>query len=457
MNARPDHRSLPHNNDAERAVLGCLMNDPEQLSAVREIMTAEDMYRANHKRLFALICRMCDSGKLADMTTVVHQVLQENTRDDMGGLAYISSLPDDVPSSANTTYYAELVRSTSLRRQLVIAGRQIAEQGMHSSDDIPELMQSVDSLLMRVTEADTGGGGLVHNSETGDDELEQIFIDADTRGSGGTVGLPLFLGGMAEFLYGDVSILAARPAMGKTAKMLGESVSVASTGIGVGIFSFEMPAARLKRRQCSILTGVNLRERLKDADREALREAWRYLSSLPIYVDDQPGLNHQQIRARIRATLRKDPNVKLIIIDYIGLCGGIGRQTDYDRVTEFSKQMKIYAKEFNIHIRCLSQLNRGCEGRTNKRPLISDLRDSGAIEQDADIIQFIYNDAKYDEDSEFNGFAELLTLKQREGVTGTRMMSWDPTCLTFGIASDQQGWLKRVSQSIQANKPSRGR
>jgi len=452
-------KSLPHSNEAERAVLGGVMLDPRRVGALSEILTPDDFYQEKHALLWALMLDMHSKRQPVEMTAVIERIVRRQCKREAGaygGCAYVSSLPDNVPSTVNLDHYAGIVRDRATRRRVALAARQISIESVGGERETAELVQWADSLLLGASRQETKGG-LEHISETGLSELEQAFDDVDARQRGEVVGVPLMCRPLAEYRGGETSILAARPAMGKTAKMLCEVYEAAQCGHSVAIFSMEMVTVELKKRLITIMTGLSFREAMCPVQRDRARSAWREIGHMPIHISDTPQLNHRQIRARIRAMIRKDPGLSIVFIDYIGLCGAVGKENNYERVKAFSGHMKMYAKEFKIHIRMLCQLGRGLESRQDKRPILSDLRDAGDIEQDADIVEFIYRDEVYaGADSHFYGVAELICRKQRNGPTGTRFMGWEGRCFTFSaIDAEQEQRYSDLARSLRSQKKGR--
>jgi replicative DNA helicase len=423
-------RPLPRSLEAERAVLGGLMLEPAKMSEVAEIVTEEDFYPEGHQLIFKLMKEMSERGSPTEMVAVVDALSRSGRIDMVGGISYVSALPDNVPSTANIEYYARVVKERSLSRKLIASAREISSEAFGGQKELGELLDFAEKSIFDVTQL-RQKADWARISQVVDGEIMRIQ-DLSTRSgevsgvSTGFVDLDRMLAGLHP---SDLVILAARPAMGKTAFVLSIARRVAGDLAGqplhgVGIFSLEMSKGQLATRLlCSearvdagkVRTGFLSREQ----DWPRLTEAAERLYHLPIYIDDTPGVTPQEVRTKARRLKAQDPSLALIIVDYIGLMGGDPKVSREQQVSTSSRALKGLAKELGVTVICLSQLNRGVENRNPKIPQLADLRESGAIEQDADVILFIYRDEYYNPDSPKKGEAEIIIAKQRNGPTGS--------------------------------------
>ncbi len=438
-------RALPQSLEAERAVLGGLMLDPERVISMAELITPDDFYREAHKKLFRLMLEMAERGEPTEMVAVVERIVSANRADEFGGLAYVSSLPDSVPSTENIEYYAGVVRDRALRRRLIVGAQDIANRVYTGDDELPELLDFAESTVFSVTQERTNQDWWSLGSVV-DVEYGRIKKLADQRGevTGTTTGyrdLDKMLAGMQR---SDLIILAARPAMGKTALALNFCQNAAHHGHAVGVFSLEMSRGQLATRLLCAEARVSMSKvrvgmLSRDQDWPRLNEAHESLSRLQIFIDDTPGLTPTQVRSKARRLKAEHPNLAVIVVDYIGLMGGDSKVSREQQVSASSRGLKALAKELDITVIGLSQLNRGVEQRTDKRPLLSDLRESGAIEQDADIIMFIYRDEYYNKDSPDKNIAEVIVAKQRNGPTGTARLFFEGEFTRFENLDETHG------------------
>ncbi|MES2641145.1 MAG: replicative DNA helicase [Myxococcota bacterium] len=422
-------RGLPHNWETERSLLGGLLLDASQLLEVREFLKPDDFHRPAHQHLFELICGLSDGGVLPDPTTVLDDIERRGDAERVGGIAYVVALPQACASVDNLTTYAKRVQEYAVRRKLLLAARAIEEDIQEGVKDLPALMDSAEKAIFEIS--NLGGSRDWHAlSQVIDEQILEIQRRADNPGD--VTGVPTGFIDLDRKLAGlqktDLIILAARPAMGKTAFVLNLALNAAlKGGVAVGMFSLEMSRHQLATRLlCSHarVDASNVRTGTLDpnGDWRKLIEASEELHRLPILIDDTPGLTITQLRSKARRLKAEYPNLGLLIIDYIQLMQGTGgaKESRENVISNISRGLKILAKELDIPVIGLSQLNRSLESRTDKRPMPSDLRESGAIEQDADIILFIYRDEVYNKDaSAKKGIAEIIIAKQRSGPIGT--------------------------------------
>jgi replicative DNA helicase len=429
-------RVPPHSIEAEQSVLGGLMLDNSTWDRAADLLTDGDFYRFEHRAIYEAIGRLVQANKPADVITVFEQLQSLGRAEECGGLAYLNALAQSVPSAANLRRYAEIVRERAILRKLIEASDDIAtqafnpqgravtqildeaesqifkigEEGQRTRQGFQPMDQLVMALIDRVTELAENGADDVTGVRTGFYELDRMT---------------------AGFQPGDLIVLAARPSMGKTALALNiaENVAVAE-GLPAVVFSMEMGASQLALRMVGSLGRIDqsgLRTgRLRDDEWGRLTEAVDKLSKASIFIDETPALSPAELRARARRQARVCGKLGLIVVDYLQLMSGSSRSEE-NRATELgeiSRGLKALAKELQCPVLALSQLNRSVESRNDKRPMMSDLRESGAIEQDADVIMFIYRDEYYNKDSKEPGVAEIIIAKQRNGPVGTSKLTF---------------------------------
>ena len=438
---------MPQSLESERALLGGLMLDSEQVLTIAENLTAEDFFRESHQHLFSVIVKMAEEGEPVETVAVCEKVVAGGTADRAGGLAYVQRLADDVPSTQNLDYYAEIVRQRSVQRRLILSVSEIADQARGGDRSLTELLDFAESSVFAVTQESAGA-----DWEQLSKVVDRAFMDIQARAEQGSdvTGVPTGFVDLDRKLAGlhasDLVILAARPSMGKTALALNIATNAAMSGAGVGIFSLEMSRAQLATRMLCAQARVDAQKvrtgfLSREHDWPRLTDAAEVLYSLPLYIDDSPALNITQVRSKARRLKSLNPELKVIMLDYIGLLVGDNRVSRERQVAEASQGLKALAKELEVCVVALSQLNRGVEARDNKRPRLSDLRESGSIEQDADVIMFIYRDDYYNkENSPEPGVAELLIEKQRNGATGRVKLAFQGIYTRFeNLAQDPGG------------------
>jgi replicative DNA helicase len=423
-------RVPPHSIEAEQSVLGGLLIDNGAWDRAADLLRDADFYRWEHRLIYAAVGALVGASKPADVITVYEQLQMHGKADDCGGLAYLNALAQSVPSAANLRRYAEIVRERAILRQLIGASDEIAtsafnpqgravstildeaesrifrigEEGARARHGLQSIDQLVVQLIDRVTELAENGAEDVTGVRTG-------FYELDRK----TAGLQ----------PGDLIVLAARPSMGKTSFALNIAEHVAvHEGLPVVVFSMEMGASQLALRLVGSLGRIDQQHlrtgALRDDEWTRLTEAVDKLGKAAIFIDETPALNPAELRARARRQARQCGKLGLIVVDYLQLMSG-SSSSDENRATELgeiSRGLKALAKELQCPVIALSQLNRSVESRNDKRPMMSDLRESGAIEQDADVIMFIYRDDYYNKDSKEPGVAEIIIGKQRNGPTG---------------------------------------
>ncbi|MGC6506973.1 MAG: replicative DNA helicase [Myxococcota bacterium] len=416
--------NIPYNPQAEKVVLGSLMLGAVTYSDVILQLNAEDFFSDYHKELYGLIKKMFDANEPVDVTSVATKAIQLDLSEKLGGISYVTSLVNQAPATQNIDYYATIVSDNAIKRRLVAALEQVKENTLNSKEEVPLILDFAEQSLFGVTQ-EKGSTDWHVISDVVDTEFKRIQSlqrnASDVTGfTTGFVDLDQILAGLHRT---DLFILAARPAMGKTAFVLNLALNAARTDVGVAIFSLEMSVGQLVTRllctESRVDAGKVRTGKLAQDDIDRLIGACNQLYHLPIYMDDSPGLNITQVRSKARRLAANNPDLGVIVVDYIGLMGGDPKISRQEQVSASSRGLKALAKELNVCVIALSQLNRGVEQRQDKRPVPSDLRESGAIEQDADIISFIYRDEYYNEDTTEPGVAEIIIAKQRNGATGT--------------------------------------
>ena len=426
-------RVPPHSTEAEQSVLGGLLLDNLAWDKCSDLLSDSDFYRHEHRHIYAAVGSLIASSKPADVITVFEALQSLGKAEDCGGLAYLNALAQSVPSASNVRRYAEIVRERSVLRKLISASDEIATTAFNpQGQPVSQILDEAESRIFRIGEEGSRGGAGFQAM----DKLVQALIDRvqelEANGSEDVTGIRTGFYDLdrmtAGLQKGDLIVLAARPSMGKTAFALNIAEHVAvQEGLPVAVFSMEMGASQLALRVVGSLGRIDQQHlrtgRLRDDEWERLPEAASKLSEAPMFIDESPGLNPAELRARARRLARQyGGTLGLIVIDYLQLMSGSSNSSDENRATvlgEISRGMKGLAKELQCPVLALSQLNRSVETRPDKRPMMSDLRESGAIEQDADVIMFIYRDDYYNKDSKEPGVAEIVLAKQRNGPVGT--------------------------------------
>jgi replicative DNA helicase len=424
-------RVPPHSVEAEQSVLGGLLLDNSAWDRAGDLLTEGDFYRLEHRLIYAAIGTLVGAAKPADVITVFERLQTLGKEQDTGGLQYLNALAQSVPSAANMRRYAEIVRERAVLRKLIAASDEIATQAFNpQGKPVSAILDEAEGRILQIgEEGSRARQGFVPMDHLVVAMLDRVQELADAGGRDIT-GVPTGfydLDRMTTGLQGgDLVILAARPSMGKTglALNIAEHVAVRER-LPVAVFSMEMGASQLALRLIGSLGRIDQQHlrtgNLRDDEWGRLTEAVEQLRGASIFIDETPALTAGELRARARRLARQCGKLGLIVVDYLQLMSG-SATSDENRATEvgeISRGLKALAKELQCPVIALSQLNRSVEGRPNKRPMMSDLRESGAIEQDADVIMFIYRDDYYNKDSKEPGVAEIIIGKQRNGPTGT--------------------------------------
>ncbi|MBM3365036.1 MAG: replicative DNA helicase [Betaproteobacteria bacterium] len=441
MNDRSDPqldalRVPPHSIEAEQSVLGGLLLDNTAFDRVIDLVSAEDFYRFDHRLIFQQIAKLVAATKPADVITVFESLSLLGKAEEVGGLAYLNALAQNTPSAANIRRYAEIVRDRGILRKLISVSDEIAGDAFNpQGKEVRQMLDVAESKIFSIAEEGNRGAAgfveikplLAHVVERIDELFARDSTNDVTGVPTGMLDLDRMTSGLQE---GDLIIVAGRPSMGKTAFSvnIGENVAIES-GLPVAIFSMEMGGTQLAMRMLGSVGRIDQQRlktgRLKDEDWPKLTSAIQKMNDAPIFIDETPALSSVELRSRARRLARKCGKLGLIIVDYLQLMSanapGENRATE---ISEISRNLKSLAKELNCPVIALSQLNRSLEQRPNRRPVMSDLRESGAIEQDADLILFIYRDEVYNPDSPDKGTAEIIIGKQRNGPIGQVRMTF---------------------------------
>jgi len=419
----------PHSIEAEQSVLGGLLLDNSSWDKIADLLVENDFYRHDHRLIFRAIANLFEQSQPVDVITLAEHHDKHGELDQVGELAYLGMLARNTPSAANIVAYGSIVRERSVLRQLISVGTTISNaafnpEGLSSADMLDQAEKQVFEIAEKGAKR---GGGFVQVKEVLGKVVDRIdtLFESDSPITGLSTGFTDFDMQTSGLQPADLVIVAGRPSMGKTtfAMNLAENAAIKSKE-PVAVFSMEMPADSLAMRMLSSLGQIDqhrLRSgQLNDDDWPRLTSAIAILNEAPLFIDDTAALTVTELRARARR-LKREHGLSLIVIDYIQLMQGSGKagENRTTEVSEISRSLKALAKELDVPVIALSQLNRSLEQRPNKRPVMSDLRESGAIEQDADLIVFIYRDEVYNEDSPEKGKAEIIIGKQRNGPIGT--------------------------------------
>ncbi len=425
-------RIPPHSIEAESSVLGGLLLDNGAWDRVGDLLTDSDFYRYEHRLIYAAVGGLINATKPADVITVYERLQGLGKADEIGGLAYLNSLAQYVPSASNIRRYAEIVRERSILRKLVSAADEISTAAFNTQGKaVDRILDEAEQKIFNIGEE----GSRMKQGFQGMDSLVVQLLDRVqemTDNPNDITGVPTGFYDLdrmtSGFQAGDMIVLAARPSMGKTALAINIAEHVAlNEGLPVAVFSMEMGASQLAVRivgSIGRIDQMHLRTgKLTDSEWPRLTEAIEKLRNISLHIDETPGLTVSELRANARRLARQcGGKLGLIVVDYLQLMSVSSSMSDENRATavgEISRGLKMLAKELGCPVIALSQLSRGVESRTDKRPMMSDLRESGAIEQDADVIMFIYRDDYYNKESKEPGVAEIIISKQRNGPTGT--------------------------------------
>jgi replicative DNA helicase len=422
----------PHSLEAEQAVLGGLMLDNNGWDRIADVVATEDFYRHDHRLILMAIIALSEASKPFDAVTVSQWLKNNDELEEVGGLAYLGQLVRDTPSAANIKAYAEIVRERSILRQLITVGTQITDSAFNPEGrESKELLDYAEQQVFRIAEQGSRG-------KTGMQSIKNLLADAvdridalyqqDNPITGVPTGFVDFDEQTSGMQSSDLIIVAGRPSMGKTtfAMNIAEHAAIKHQK-PVAVFSMEMSGEQLAMRLMASLGRIDQSRirtgKLDDDDWHRLTSSMGILADAPLFIDDTPALSPTELRARARRMAREH-GLGMIVIDYLQLMQTGGKENRTAEISEISRSLKGLAKELNVPVVALSQLNRSLEQRPNKRPVMSDLRESGAIEQDADVIVFIYRDEVYNPETTEKGIAEIIVGKQRNGPIGTTRLTF---------------------------------
>ena len=421
----------PHDVEAEQAVLGSMLTDKDAVISAIEILKVDDFYRTDNKSIYEAIMNLYNRAEPIDIITVKAELESLGKFEQVGGLEYLASLPDKVPTTANAIKYIKIVEEKSTLRNLIKTANEIIELGYDPTEDVSDIMEGAEKKIFNIMQ---------NKDKKSYSPIKDVLVDSFTQleelynRKQHITGVP---SGFVELDYktagfhgSDLVLIAARPAMGKTAFALNIATNAAvRANVPVAIFSLEMSKEQLVNRiLCSeaMVDSNKVRTgKLEEDDWTKLAGSIGPLSEAEIYIDDTPGISITEIRAKCRK-LKLEKNIGMVVIDYLQLVQGTNRRgaSREQEISEISRSLKILAKEIGVPVIALSQLSRAAEQRPDHRPMLSDLRESGAIEQDADIVMFLYRDDYYNKDSEKKDIAEVIIAKHRGGSTGTVELLW---------------------------------
>jgi replicative DNA helicase len=430
-------RVPPHDLDAERAVIGAMLVSEAAVSAVGEMLDAEDFYSETHRVLYGVMMRLYSRGDPIDQLTLSDELKSVGEFDRIGGRSYVFRLVESVPTAANAARYAEIVRGKALLRAVIDAGSRIQQEAFAEPDDVTQALDAAEQLIYGVSNRQLKEH-LAPVSELAPGALEMIqrLYEAEGEVTGVETGFEDLDRLTTGFHKSDLVILAARPAMGKTAMALNAIWHAAGVkGLPVAIFSLEMSKEQLVQRLISQTTRIRTQDlrsgNVKAEDWPKLVRGVAEVSRAPIWIDDTAGITLMEMRAKTRRLASRlsaqgELPLSLVVVDYLQLMVGSGARSEnrQQEVAEISRGLKVLARDLDVPVLAVAQLSRAVEQRHDKRPLLSDLRDSGSIEQDADMVMFLYRDEYYNPDSDDKGIAEVLVGKHRNGPTGKVQLAW---------------------------------
>lgn len=420
----------PHDVEAEQAILGCMLTDRDSVLSAMEVLKVDDFYREDNKAIYDAMLSLYSRAEPIDIITVKSELVQNGKFDQVGGLEYLAMLPEKVPTTTNVEKYINIVEEKSTLRNLIKTANDIIAAGYDQTEEVENIVNIAEKKIFDILQdKNSKGSTSIKEILVGTfAELEKLYNQKGivTGVETGFAGLDAITAG----LHGsDLIILAARPAMGKSALAINIATHAALNNVPVVIFNLEMSKEQVVNRiLCSeaMVDSNKIRTgKIDDNEWIKLANTSGRLADAPIYVDDTPGISIMEIRARCRK-LKLEKNIGMVVIDYLQLVQGSAKKNSSreQEISEISRSLKILAKELDVPVIALSQLSRGAEKRDDKRPMLADLRESGAIEQDADIVMFLYRDDYYNQDSEKKNIAELILAKHRAGSTGTVELLW---------------------------------
>ena len=448
MEAQDLRRMPPQAVEVEQAVLGAMMLEQRAIVRAIEILDESCFYHASHSRIFAAMIDLFEQGTPADQLTLTEELKRRNQLDDVGGVVYLAKLGAEVATTANIDFHARIVLEKALSRKLIETASGVIERAYAADEDVQTLIDKAEQQLFSLSENQIGDGFEPLAKVMGDafEHIERIHAGADTV-LGVDTGFADLNDLTSGFQKGDLIILAARPSVGKTALALTLARNAAvEAGVGAAIFSLEMSKMQLAQRLLSAETKVDLHKlrtgRLRDEDWMHLTRNIDRLAQAPIHIDDTPGISVLEARAKARR-LQREHGIGLVVIDYLQLMSGHMRtQSREQEISQISRGLKAMAKELDVPVLALSQLSRAVESRTDRRPQLSDLRESGSLEQDADVVMFIYRPDMYGlkspDGESLEGIAQIIIGKQRNGPVDSVDLMWNKESATYEAMAP--GW-----------------
>ena len=435
-------RVLPHSLEAEQSVIGSMLMDREAIITASEIVTADDFYQHQYGVMYESMVELFNEGKPVDLVTLQNRLKEKDVPPEVSSLEFVRDIITTVPTSANVKYYATIVKEKAVLRRLIRVNEEIANDCYLGRDPLETILADTEKKIFDLLQSRSSGDfvpirqvalNVLENIEKASKTKETVtgvptgFIDLDYKTSG--------------FQPSDFILIAARPSMGKTAFVLNVVDHVAvKKGIPCMVFSLEMSKEQLVNRMLSMESNVDSQKlrtgTLTDSDWEAVVEGVGIIGGSKLIIDDTPGISISELRSKCRK-MKLEHGLGMVIIDYLQLMTGSGKSSDnrQQEISEISRSLKALAREMQAPVVALSQLSRACETRTDHRPMLSDLRESGAIEQDADVVMFLYRDDYYNKDSEMKDMAEVIIAKQRNGPIGTVNLVWMPQYTKFANAT----------------------
>lgn len=431
MDETPIKRVMPSSLEAEQSVIGSMIMDKNAILTAAELLTKEDFYYSQYGILFEAITSLYNAGQAVDMVTLHNRLLEMSVPPEISSMEYIGDLLAGLPTSAHVRDYAKIVQQKSVLRRLIRANDGITERCYQDSDSVEDILEDTEKTIFSLLQSRTGSD-VVPIRQIVVSALERIEKASQTTGN--VTGIATGFADLDYKLSGlqpsDLVLVAARPSMGKTAFVLNIAEHIAFRDKkAVALFSLEMSKEQLVNRLFAMESRVdaqNIRSgNLSDNDWENLIESAGVIGNSNLIIDDTPGISLSELRSKCRK-FKLEHDIQLVIIDYLQLMSGGGRRSDsrQQEISDISRGLKQIARELNVPVIALSQLSRAVEQRENKKPILSDLRESGAIEQDADVVMFLYRDEYYHEDSTKKGIAEVIIAKQRNGPIGTVELVW---------------------------------
>ena len=431
-------RVMPNSLEAEQSVIGSMIMDQDAIVTAMEILLQEDFYHKQYGILFDAMIELYSSGQPVDLVTLQNKLKEKDVPQEVSSLEFVGELVRAVPTSANVKYYCNIVKENSMKRKLIRVTEEIENECYAGKESLESVLDKTEHDIFALLSSRTGGD-YVPIRQVVMNTLENI--ERASQQDGNVTGIPT---GFIDLDYrtaglqpSDLVLIAARPSMGKTAFVLNIAQYVAfHENMCTAIFSLEMSKEQLVNRLFSLESRVDAQAlrtgNLSDADWAKLVEGAGIIGDSELIIDDTPGISISEMRSKCRK-YKLEHDLKLIIIDYLQLMSGSGRSTDsrQQEISDISRSLKALARELNVPVLALSQLSRAVEQRPDHRPMLSDLRESGAIEQDADVVMFIYRDDYYNKDTELKGISEIIIAKQRNGPIGTVNLAWLPEYTKF--------------------------